>query len=59
MDLRRGRKHFLKLREMQEAQEYAQNQVSEERRQKDSQAKKRYNCFKKNISLEVDIMCYL
>ena len=32
----------LKVRE---PQEYAQTQVSEERRQRVSQAKKRYNCF--------------
>ena len=49
MDIRRGRKCSLKLREIHEAQEYAQTQVSEERRQRDSQAKKRYNCYKKNI----------
>ena len=49
---------FLKVREMQEPQEYAQTQVSEERRQKVSQAEKRYNCYtEKNIdSIEVDIM---
>ena len=49
MDLRRVRKHSLTLREMQDAQEYAQTQISEERKQRDSQAKKRYNCYKKNI----------
>jgi len=41
MDLRRDRKRSFKLREMQEAQEYAQNQGAEERRQRDAQAKKR------------------
>ena len=48
MDLRRDRNHSLKIREMQEAQEYAQTQVSEERRQRDLQAKIRHNCYKKN-----------
>jgi len=37
--------HSLKVREMQEPQEYTQTQVSEERRQRVSQAKKRYNCY--------------
>ena len=36
----------LKVRE---PQEYAQTQVSEERRQRVSQAKKRYNCYTENI----------
>ena len=35
----------LKVMEMQEPQEYAQTQFSEERRQRVSQAKKRYNCY--------------
>ena len=35
--------------EMQESQEYAQNQFSEERRQRVSQAKKRYNCYTESI----------
>jgi len=40
----------LKVREMQEPQEYAQTQISEERRLRVSQAKKRYNCYtEKNI----------
>jgi len=40
----------LKVREMQEPQEYTQTQVSEERRQRVSQAEKRYNCYtEKNI----------
>ena len=38
MDYRRV---FLKVMEMQEPQDYAQNQFSEERRQRVSQAKKR------------------
>ena len=50
----------LKVREMQDPQEYAQTQVSEERRQRVSQAKKRYNCYtEKNIrsdGIEIDIM---
>jgi len=46
MDPRRDTECSLKLREMQEAQEYAQTQVSEERRQRDLQAKKRYHCYK-------------
>ena len=41
--------HSLKVRKMQEPQEYAQTQVSEERRQRVSQAKKRYNCYTENI----------
>ena len=41
----------LKVMEIQEPQEYAQTQVSEERRQRVSQAKKRYNCYKKNIGI--------
>ena len=42
----------LKVREMQEPQEYAQTQVSEERRQRVSQAKKSYNCYtEKNIEI--------
>ena len=42
--------HSLRVREMQEPQEYAQTQVSEERRQRVSQAKKRYNSYtEKNI----------
>ena len=49
MDLKRDRKHSLKLREMQEAQEHAQTQVSEERRQRDLQAKIRHNFYKKNL----------
>ena len=49
MDFRRDRKHSFKLRKMQEAQVYAQTQVSEERRQRDLQAKKRHNCYKKNM----------
>jgi len=40
----------LKVREMQEPQEHTQTQVSEERRQRVSQAKKMYNCYtEKNI----------
>jgi len=39
----------LKVREVQEPQEYAQTQVSEERRQRVSQAKERYNCYTENI----------
>jgi len=35
----------LEVREMQEPQEYAQTQVSGERRQRVLQAKKRYNCY--------------
>jgi len=46
--------------EMHEPQEYAQTHFSEERRQRVSQAKKRYNCYtEKNIvilRIEVDIM---
>ena len=39
--------HSLKVREM---QEYTQTQISEERRQRVLQAKKRYNCYtEKNI----------
>ena len=38
-----------KVREIQEPQEYAQTEVSEERRQRVSQAKKRYNCYTENI----------
>jgi len=49
----------LKVREIQEPQEYAQTQLLEERRQRVSQAEKRYNCYtEKNIviaSIEVDI----
>jgi len=42
--------HSLKVREMQDPQEYAQTQVSEERRQRVSQAENRYNCYtEKNI----------
>ena len=42
--------HSLKIREIQEPQEYTQTQVSEERRQRVLQAKKRYNCYtEKNI----------
>ena len=37
------------MREMQEPQEYAQTQILEERRQRVSQAKKRYNCYTENI----------
>ena len=46
------------MREMQEPQEYTQTQVSEERRQRVSQTKKRYNCYTENNSdsIEVDIM---
>jgi len=41
-----------KYGEMQEHQKYAQTQVSEIRRQRVSQAKKRYNCYtEKNIVL--------
>jgi len=39
----------LKVMKMQEPQEYAQTQYSEERRQRVSQAKKRYNCYTENI----------
>jgi len=39
----------LKVMEMQEPQEYAQTQFSEERKQRVSQAKKRYNCYTENI----------
>jgi len=39
----------LKVMEMQEPQEYAQTQFSEESRQRVSQAKKRYNCYPENI----------
>ena len=39
----------LKVMEMQESQEYAQTQFSEERRQRVSQAKKRYNFCTENI----------
>ena len=39
-----------KYGEMQESQEYTQTQVSEKRRQRVSQATKRYNCYiEKNI----------
>jgi len=41
--------HSFRVREMQEPQEYAQTQVSEERRQRVSQAKKRYNCYTENV----------
>ena len=41
---------------MQEPQEYAQTQVSEERRQRVSQAKKRYNCYtEKNNSDSIEV----
>ena len=44
------KEHSLRVREMQEPQEYAQTQVSEDRRQRVSQAKKRYTCYtEKNI----------
>ena len=48
----------LKVMEMQEPQEYAQTQFSEERRQTVSQAKKRYNCCTENIVIvtKVEIM---
>ena len=36
--------------EKQEPQEYAQTHFSEERRQRVSQAKKRYNCYTENIA---------
>ena len=36
--------------EMQEPQGYAQTQFSEERKQRVSQAKKRYNCYTERIS---------
>ena len=39
----------LKVREMQEPQEYSQTQVSEESRQRVSQAKTRYNCYTEDI----------
>ena len=39
----------LKVMEMQEPQEYAQTQFLEERRQRVSQAKERYNCYTENI----------
>ena len=43
--------HSLNVRKMQEPQEYAQTQVLEERRQRVSQAEKRYNCYtEKNIA---------
>ena len=41
--------HSLKVMEIQEPQEYAQTQFSEERRQRISHAKKRYHCYTENI----------
>ena len=51
---RRMRSHQVK---MQEPQEYAQSQFSEERRQRVSQAKKRFNCYTENIVIEWPL-CY-
>ena len=41
---------YRRVMEMQEPQEYAQTQFSEERRQRVSQAKKRYNSYTENIA---------
>ena len=41
---------YRRVMEMQEPQGYAQTQFSEERKQRVSQAKKRYNCYTENIA---------
>jgi len=41
---------YRRVMEMQEPQEYAQTQFSEERRQRVSQAKKRYNCYTEKVT---------